>query len=255
MELGFSLKLYFDRATTLAWSQRLVAAVDERPSLSRVLQIWVAPATPFLADVRAVVAGTPVELAAQNVDSHGRGAFTGGVCAEDLVDVGVTRVVVGHAERRASGETDDDVARKVAACRRAALHPVLCVGEETVMPAEEAAARVLAQVRSAVTAPEGPLTLAYEPVWAIGAAEPAGAGHVRDVCAAVRSAVPGVPVVYGGSARPGLLGDLRPDADGLFLGRYAHDPASFSQLLDDVEAAISNDGATTSRAGSGSARS
>ena len=85
----------------------------------------------------------------------------------------------------------------------------------------------------------GRLVLAYEPVWAIGAAEPAAAGYVSDVVRQLRShlAASGVPrtfpVIYGGSAKPGLLPTLD-GVSGLFLGRFAHDPANFGTVLDEA---------------------
>lgn len=235
MQLGFSLKLYFDRAATCVWTSALVEAVASRPTLSRGLRVWVAPATPFLADVHAICSQSSVQVAAQNVDAHGRGAFTGGICAQDLVDIGARHVVIGHAERRAQGESDVDVAAKAAACTESGLAPVLCVGEPTRMPAPDAAAYVVDQARSIGQGAESDWTIAYEPVWAIGAAEPAAPEHIRAVCDVVRASLPGVPIVYGGSARPGLLQELAPSVDGLFLGRFAHDPSSFGPLLDDVE--------------------
>ncbi|WP_371871314.1 triose-phosphate isomerase [Phytohabitans rumicis] len=79
-----------------------------------------------------------------------------------------------------------------------------------------------------------PVVVAYEPVWAIGAAEPAGVDHIAAVCDALRARVPDSPVVYGGSAGPGLLTRLRGAVDGLFLGRFAHDPAALADVLDEA---------------------
>ena len=82
------------------------------------------------------------------------------------------------------------------------------------------------------------LIIAYEPVWAIGAAEPADAGYVSDVVSHLRArlAVHGLrdlPVIYGGSAKPGLLPRLG-GVSGLFLGRFAHDAANFGRVLDEA---------------------
>jgi len=82
------------------------------------------------------------------------------------------------------------------------------------------------------------LTIAYEPVWAIGAAEPAAAAYVSDVVQRLRAqlaaaGVPGLPIIYGGSAKPGLLPSLE-GVSGLFLGRFAHDPANFGTVLDEA---------------------
>ena len=100
---------------------------------------------------------------------------------------------------------------------------------------------VYRQIESAVDGDwdlAGRLTIAYEPVWAIGAAEPAAAAYVSDVVQRLRAkltvaGVPGLPVIYGGSAKPGLLPTLE-GVSGLFLGRFAHDPANFGTVLDEA---------------------
>ena len=88
----------------------------------------------------------------------------------------------------------------------------------------------------------GPVTVAYEPVWAIGAARPATTTYIRTVCDALRDHVQGIDgragsrVIYGGSAAPGLLTELVGSADGVFLGRFAHDPDAISSVLDEARA-------------------
>jgi triosephosphate isomerase len=80
--------------------------------------------------------------------------------------------------------------------------------------------------------------MAYEPHWAIGAPRPAPTDHVADVCRRVRAGltdhVPDLAVIYGGSAGPGLLADLDDTVDGLFLGRFAHDPQAVAGVLADA---------------------
>jgi triosephosphate isomerase len=82
--------------------------------------------------------------------------------------------------------------------------------------------------------------VAYEPHWAIGAAQPASDEHIKAVVAGLRGAVaqlaPGSSVIYGGSAGPGLLTRLADSVDGLFLGRFAHDPKAFATVLDEAMA-------------------
>jgi len=82
------------------------------------------------------------------------------------------------------------------------------------------------------------LMIAYEPVWAIGAAEPASAAYVSQVVAALRvllgaHGLAELPIIYGGSAKPGLLPQLD-GVSGLFLGRFAHDATNFGQVLDEA---------------------
>jgi triosephosphate isomerase len=80
-----------------------------------------------------------------------------------------------------------------------------------------------------------PLVVAYEPQWAIGGEKPASAEHTREVCASLQMVVrPADSVIYGGSAGPGLLERLGDSIDGLFLGRYVHDPTAFEAVLDEA---------------------
>ena len=115
------------------------------------------------------------------------------------------------------------------------------IGEKSRTSPADAAAECIRQLRSAIEgSAEGRLIVAYEPVWAIGAAQPADAAHIRDVCAIIRGAVTGLPnhknsvVIYGGSAGPGLLSELGVQVDGLFLGRFAHDPAALRSVIDEA---------------------
>ncbi|PZF62670.1 triosephosphate isomerase [Curtobacterium sp. MCBD17_034] len=238
IHIGISTKLYLSYSQSLDWLGRVTELAREHPGVvdGRVA-LFVAPSTPLLESAVRLAAGTRVRVAAQDVSRYAEGAHTGETGAPLLAGLGVTMAEVGHAERRADGETDAVVAAKVAVAQEAGLTPLLCVGETTRCDPREAAAWCLEQVRAATT---GPLMIAYEPVWAIGAAEPAPASHVTATVDALRDGLPGAlagtPIVYGGSAGPGLLGRLHPSVDGLFLGRFAHDPENVRRVLDEAAA-------------------
>ena len=170
------------------------------------------------------------------------GAYTGEVSAPMLAEAGCRFVEIGHAERRRLfGETDEIVRRKVAAAVRAGLVPLLCIGETTRGSTDDAlrdCARQFAAATDGVDA-AAPLVVAWEPIWAIGAAEPAGADYIRAAAAGLRQHLAdraATRLIYGGSAGPGLLASLRDAVDGLFLGRFAHDIGSLRRVL--AEAAI-----------------
>jgi triosephosphate isomerase len=187
-----------------------------------------------------------IEVGAQDLHWEDTGPFTGEVSGAELAEVGCTMVEVGHAERRSLfGETDEIVARKTLAALRNGLAPVLCIGEPERGAPEQAAALCIRQLESALaparaSAVGGRLLVAYEPVWAIGAAEPATPEHVTAVCRTLRDhldgdeSFPGARVIYGGSAGPGLLPRIAADVDGMFLGRFAHDPSAVRRILDEV---------------------
>lgn len=247
--IGSSLKMYFGRARALAWTREVAARCAAHPAMrDGLVQPFVIPSFPSIPDVAPVASAAGMLVGAQDVHWEDAGAFTGEVSAPELAEHGVTLVEIGHAERRAMfGETDHTVARKVAATLRHGMTPLVCVGDAERGPADDAGAACIAQLEASVahardTGLTGRLVVAYEPVWAIGATEPASDDHIRSVAATLRahlaadSAFGGASVIYGGSAGPGLWARIADSLDGMFLGRFAHDPAAFGRILDDVVA-------------------
>lgn len=248
--IGVSLKMYFSHARTLAWARDVADIAERHPAVrSGAATLFVAPTFPALVPVRDVLAGSGVLLAAQDLAWADEGAFTGEVSAAELSEVGVDLVEIGHAERRALfHETDDVVARKVHAAYRNGLRPLLCVGEPRRASRAESVDEVTGQLDRALAVATaagtvGPLVVAYEPVWAIGAPAPAPDEHIVSVLEGVeqylasRPGLAGSTAIYGGSAGPGLLSRGRGRIGGLFLGRFAHDPAAVATILDEVATA------------------
>lgn len=240
--VGVSSKMYLGYRDSLDWLERLRHVVDTRPALAagRVVP-FVIPSFPVLPAAATLLAGSPLLLGAQNCGWAG-GPWTGEVAPSMLAELGVGLVEIGHAERRRHfGEDDAMIARKIRAADDAGLTALLCVGEADAGSAETAADVVYRQIRSAVDGDwdlAARLVIAYEPVWAIGAPEPAAAGYVSDVVARLRNnlAASGradLPIIYGGSAKPGLLPTLD-GVSGLFLGRFAHNPVNFGTVLDEA---------------------
>jgi triosephosphate isomerase (TIM) len=211
--------------------------------------VLVAVAPPFtaLAAVREALAGTAIELAAQNVHWEKQGAFTGEVSAPMLADAGCHHAIVGHSERRQLfGETDETVRRKVGALLAAGVRPIVCVGE---LLSEREAGRTLEvvgrQVRAALAGLSAEailaLTLAYEPVWAIGTGRTATAAQAQEVHAAIRAilgelagpAADQVRIQYGGSVKPENAAELmsQPDVDGALVGGAALKADDFVQIV------------------------
>lgn len=247
--LGASLKLYLGHRDTLEWTRAVaeIAAADAGVSAGHT-EIVLLPSFVSIESAARLTEGGPVRVGAQDLSAEDRGAFTGEVSGADLAELGCRFVEVGHAERRALfGEDEETVAAKLAAAARNDLTPILCVGEPARGSAEEAASVSIAQIRSALARLDGPireLVVAYEPVWAIGAAEPAEPAHVRAVCRLLRAELAENPlvssgrIIYGGSAGPGTLASLGEDVDGLFLGRFAHNPEAFRDILEESRARL-----------------
>ncbi len=133
-------------------------------------EVVLCPPFPFIETVSQFKSFT---LGAQDLSSEVEGAFTGEVSAYELLDMGVKVVLVGHSERRARGDSDDIVAKKLLIAIKSSLRPVLCVGESVRDEAGEYFSFIIKQLEGALDKiPKknlGKLMIAYEPVWAIGA--------------------------------------------------------------------------------------
>ena len=220
--------------------QDVVAGVAGMPGVA----VAVCVPFPYLAQAQSLLTNTQVAWGAQNLSEQAQGAFTGETSAAMLQDFACQYVLVGHSERRAIyGESDTLVAEKFAAALAAGLRPILCVGEtlaerEAGKTVEVVSAQMAAVLNRVGVAAFVNAVVAYEPVWAIGADRPATSEHVRDVLHVLRAHLPDdnnrLRFIYGGSAGPGLYKELSDTVDGLFLGRSAHDPRAFAEVLDEM---------------------
>lgn len=226
-----------------------VAYVDELVSLGVPASVsaFILPPHTALAAVRdRLPKDSGIRLGAQNAHWAEEGVGTGEISMRMVRDAGASIVEVGHSERRAEfGETDKDVARKVAAALDHDLTPIVCVGESRVVrEAGGAGDYVVAQVEAALSLVAGAdptvVVFAYEPVWAIGQHSRAATPfEVAPVVEAIRDAVAGQmtggagPVLYGGSVDEGNAVELLEGsrADGLFVGRAAWSAVGFARLL------------------------
>jgi len=241
MLIGVSLKMYFSHARTVEWVSE-AAEILRAHHAAATVTAFVMPQYPSIP--AALALGGPLRVGAQDLAGDDAGAFTGEVSGAVLAELGCRFVEVGHAERRRLfGETDEVVAAKVHAALRNGLTPLLCVGEADRIDPAAAAEDCIEQIRSGLSAADtagvtGPIVVAYEPLWAIGAGAPASSEHIRGVCSRLRRHLgdtrEDVSVIYGGSAGPGLLTTIADSVDGLFLGRFAHDPQAVHDILDEV---------------------
>ncbi|KAG8168712.1 hypothetical protein KVR01_001461 [Diaporthe batatas] len=251
--VGVSTKMYFSAQRTRQYvgevlGQLAAAGGADGADGADGVDIFIIPDVITLASVVGQVrsSGVPVLVGAQDAFWEDAGSYTGSVSPAVLAEVGCRMVEVGHAERRRLfGETDADTASKAAAAARNGLTPLVCVGEASRGAVSMAAGQCASQVQRVMAAvpAAAEVILAYEPVWAIGAAEPAAPEHVAAVVAALRE-LPCVAdrdgpvrIIYGGSAGPGLFQQLKHSVDGLFLGRFAHDPDAFVKTIHEVAAA------------------
>ena len=234
-------KMNTDRASGVALAEAVAAGSHGLASVTIIL----APPFVTLAAVRDAVAGSPVAVAAQNMHADDSGAFTGEIAPPMLAGL-CDYVIIGHSERRQFfGETDEFIGRKVEAALRHGLRPIVCVGESLDERESGRAAEVIRrQVSGALAevdaeAAAGRLSIAYEPVWAIGtgrAATPQTAdevmgGSIRPTVAAALGTdiALATPLLYGGSVNPGNAADFAAvgSINGALVGGASLDAAAF----------------------------
>lgn len=212
------------------------------------VDIVVCPAFTALTAVANALHGTNVHLGAQNMHWEKKGAFTGEITAEMLVDVCCEYVLVGHSERRQYfAETDVTVNKKVKAALEAHLIPIMCVGESLAeRKAGTTEALVSKQVRAGLSGLSkeevAPVVIAYEPIWAIGTGLTATSDQANDVCAFIRRTVAelfdqdtadNIRIQYGGSVKADNIADLmkKSDIDGALVGGASLDAVGFSKIV------------------------
>jgi len=233
---------------TTAEAVALVKALKGSLASSQDVDIGVAPPFTALMAVAEALRGSAIFVAAQNMHWEPQGAFTGEISMAMLTDVGCTRVIIGHSERRQYfAETDATVNRKLKAALNAQLDPILCIGETLEQREGNATFEVLEQqLRQGLTdiAASGMsrLVLAYEPIWAIGTGKTATPDQAQEVHAFIRGLLGDlygktladeVRIQYGGSVNAGNIQLLmtQPDVDGALVGGASLEASTFTQIV------------------------
>jgi len=191
--------------------------------------------------------GSGVAVYAQTMHQEDTGAYTGEVAAPMLTEIGIDGVVLGHSERRQLfGETDRALQEKVPAALAAGLRPILCVGEtEDERDAGETERKLRHQVQEGLEKVESErlaeVTIAYEPIWAIGTGKVATPEIAQEAIAFVRAlvgdrsreAAERIRVLYGGSVKPDNAAEIlaEEDVDGALVGGASLDPDGFSRIV------------------------
>lgn len=199
------------------------------------VSLAVCPPFVYLQSVAKALSASSIAVGAQDIYFEPKGAFTGEISASMLKDIGCTYALCGHSERRhVIGETDELVNKKVAAAIGGGLLPILCVGEllaeREASQTEEVVSRQLKVGLAGLSAEKvSAVTIAYEPVWAIGTGRTATPQQAQEVHSFVRKLITElydnqladeIRILYGGSVKPNNSADLmsQPDIDGLLVG-------------------------------------
>jgi len=205
--------------------------------------------TPFVCLAPAIEAakGTHVKIGAENLHFEDKGAYTGEVSADMLVDMGVDYVIIGHSERREYfAETDETVNKKVIKALEKGLLPILCCGES--LEEREAGITmdlITIQIKKAfanVSKDDAKkVVVAYEPIWAIGTGKTATDDQAEEVCGAIRKVLEGlydaetaqaITIQYGGSMNAGNCAGLlaKANIDGGLIGGASLKSADFAVI-------------------------
>lgn len=224
-------KMNMNSTSAVALAAGLAKALEEVDTVD----VAVCPPSVYLQSVAAALSASNIAMGAQNVYFEGNGAFTGELSCEMLKDAGCTYVIIGHSERRhILGETDEMINKKVAAAINSGLLPIFCVGELLEeRQAEKTTEVVVNQVKKGLAGLSAErvlaVTIAYEPVWAIGTGLTATPDQAQQVHGMIRGllaelynedAAEKIRIQYGGSAKPSNTAELmaQPDVDGLLVG-------------------------------------
>lgn len=233
-------KMNTDRATAL----QLASGVAEGVTADGPVDVAVCVPFPHLGPVQQALSGKPVRLGAQDVYWETAGAYTGEVSAAMLADY-CSLVIIGHSERRQLFyETDESVNRRLRAVLESTLDPIVCIGETLAQrrdgETEEVLARQVAGAFDGLTLSPR-ITIAYEPVWAIGTGETATPEIAQKACAFIRAELAKldeaiaaeVRIQYGGSVNPANATSLlsQPDIDGALVGGASLDAGQFLAIV------------------------
>ena len=228
-----------------AFVRELLSKLSSQPTID----IVIAPPFTALESVRAALGpSSRITLGAQNLHWESQGAFTGEVSGPMLRDVGCTFVIVGHSERRTLfGERDGDIHKKLRAALAHGLRPILCIGESLKeREANHTDSIVTGQLTAALAgltvAELSDVTIAYEPVWAIGTGQAATTEQAVAVHQSIRSCVvkgwghetaARIRILYGGSVTPQNAESLlhTEEIDGALIGGACLKSDSFATII------------------------
>ena len=237
-------KMNTTKVDGVALAQEVAALSEQTPA---EVGLIVAPPFTHLCAVGKALAGSKVELSAQNCADHVKGAYTGEVSVDMLKAVGCQWTILGHSERREYyGETDEKLVEKTRLALEAGLGVILCVGErleerEAGKHFDVCASQIKNVLYKFSAEDMKKVIIAYEPVWAIGTGKTATAEQAEEIHAFIRSRIAAkfgdevaedMTILYGGSCKPSNARELfaQKDIDGGLIGGAALKAADFIEI-------------------------
>lgn len=231
-----------------AQAKRLLDASKKALEKTTGVSLIVAPPALYLREFAGSSKGKRIAFAAQNAHAALGGAHTGEISMKQVKDAKASYVIIGHAERRAAGESDDDVKAKVAAALALNLTPILCVGEASRGAQGEYFEFIGTQLRAGLKDVAqnkvAKAIIAYEPIWAIGATAAMRPRDMREMAIFIRKTIVdqhgagamSIRVLYGGSIEAANAAEMLAEGDvaGLLVGRASADVQQVSQLMEAI---------------------
>lgn len=234
---------------SLKLAKSIVSGIKKNASKSRNVEVVVCPPVIYLETLRPIV--RPLTLGAQDFFSEPNGAFTGSVGYLSLIETKIKYAIIGHSERRAIGEGEDEINKKIRSALSAGVSPILCIGEKE-RGADMSYLSVLknqlvSAFRDVPKAKVRNVVIAYEPVWAIGkgASRSASPDEIKEVVIFIRrvigdiyrtSSVPPVRIIYGASVDASNAAYILEESGvvGLLVGRASLMPKAFNEIVSAV---------------------
>ncbi len=229
-------------------SQSLVSGIISGLGNDDKCEVIVCPPFTSLSEVHSLVKDSPVKLGAQNMFFEESGAYTGEISASMLKSVGCEYVILGHSERRTIfGESDEGINNKIKKAIESGLKVIFCIGE-TLAQREEGVTngviknQIINGLQNVTSENLKTITIAYEPIWAIGTGKTASPVQAQEVHAFIRNLIEEIYskesaenliIQYGGSVKPDNAASLlsQPDIDGALVGGACLKPASFLSII------------------------
>ena len=240
-------KMNLNHLEAIAVAQKLVYGLSDKDY--DAVDVAIIPPFTDIRSIQTLVDGDRLRLqyGAQDLSPESSGAFTGDISGSMLKKLGCTYVVIGHSERRSiHNESDTLINRKIKAALANELTPIFCVGEDlAVRESGMHVSHVIRQVRAGL---EGftkselkRITIAYEPVWAIGTGKTATPEDAQEVCAAIREEIENIGssdiagnmrILYGGSVKSSNVVEIMKmeDVDGALIGGASLDPEELAKI-------------------------
>ena len=236
-------KLNGDRAMV----DSLCVAINSCTETHQAADVVICPPFPYLVESKALLKASNIHLGSQNVALEAKGAYTGEVAAEMLVEVGCEYAIVGHSERREYyAESNEVVAKKIERAQSGSLIPIACVGESLEQREQGQMEAIITQQVSAIIDHVGVNALsnaviAYEPIWAIGTGKTASPNQAEEVHHMIREIIAkqsseiaaNIRILYGGSVKADNAAELfaKENIDGGLVGGASLDAKQFNAII------------------------